>query len=74
MAAEPEIRAVLAGLEDFDRTVAQLCAANVVLATPVLLRRLDELEAAARSVGDPVAIAIGERLRRQLVNGRGLDG
>lgn len=65
---------LIAAFEDLDRTIAAVIANHQVLATPVLLRRLDEIEGAARSLEDPVLIALLEKLRRQLVEGQALDG
>jgi hypothetical protein len=40
----------------------------------VLLRRLEELETSAVALGDPTLIAVLEKLRRVLTEGKGLDG
>ena len=55
-------------------TLAEFQSNNVVLATPVLLRRPEELEVSARAPGDPTLIAMIEKLRRLLTTGKGLDG
>jgi hypothetical protein len=72
--AEPNRDALLRSIEDFEATLAELQSNNAVLATPVLLRRLEELEASALSLGDPVLIAMIEKLRRHLTSSKGLDG
>ena len=41
--AEQDRDALLRSIEDFEATLAKLQSNNVVLATPVLLRRLEEL-------------------------------
>jgi hypothetical protein len=46
----------------------------LVLATPVLLRRLEELGSSASALSDPILIAMIEKLRRHLTTGKGLDG
>jgi hypothetical protein len=46
---------------------------NVVLATPVLLQRLEELGSSASALGDPTLIAMIDKLRRHLTTGNGLD-
>lgn len=71
---EPGRDALLRSIEDFETTLAEMQSNNVVLATPVLLRRLEELEVSALSLGDPVLIAMIEKLRRHLTTGKGLDG
>jgi hypothetical protein len=45
-----------------------------VLATPVLLQRLEELGSSASALGDPTLIAMIDKLRRHLTTGNGLDG
>jgi hypothetical protein len=72
--AEPDRDALLRSIEDFEATLAELQSNNVVLATPVFLRRLEELETSAAALGDPTLVAIIEKLRRHLATGRGLDG
>jgi hypothetical protein len=72
--AEPDRDALLRSIEDFEATLAELQSNNVVLATPVLLRRLEELETSAVALGDPALIAMLEKLRRVLTEGKGLDG
>jgi hypothetical protein len=61
-------------IEDFEATLAKLQSNNAVLATPVLLRRLDELGSSASALGDPALIAMIEKLRRHLTTGKGVDG
>jgi hypothetical protein len=56
------------------RSVAEFQSNNVVLATTVLLRRLEEIDDAVKQLGDPVLIAMIEKMRRQLTTGKGLDG
>jgi hypothetical protein len=58
-------------IEDFEATLAKLQSNNAVLATPVLLRRLEELGSAASTLGDPVPITMIEKLRRHLTTGKG---
>ena len=65
---------LLRAIEDFEATLAEFQSNNVVLATPVLLRRLDELASSATELGDPTLIAMTEKLRRHLTTGKGLDG
>jgi hypothetical protein len=72
--AESNRDALLYSIEDFEATLAELQSNNVVLATPVLLRRLEELETSAGELGDPILGAMIEKLRRQITAGRGLDG
>ena len=71
---EPGRDALLRSIEDFETTLAEMQSNNVVLATPVLLRRLEELEVSALSLGDPVLIAMIEKLRRHLTTGKRLGG
>jgi hypothetical protein len=73
-AMNPDRETLLRTIEDFERTVAEFQSNNVVLATTVLLRRLEEIDAAANELGDPVLIAMIEKMRRQLTTGNGLDG
>ncbi len=71
----PQDRAtLLRSIEDFERTLVEFQSNNMVLATTVLLRRLDEIGVSAAALGDPILIAMIERLRRQLTTGKGLDG
>jgi len=56
------------------RSVADFQSNNVVLTTTVLLRRLEEIDVAVNELGDPVLIAMIEKMRRQLTTGKGLDG
>ncbi len=71
----PQDRAtLLRSIEDFERTLVEYQSNNVVLATTVLLRRLDEIGVSAAALGDAALIAMIERLRRQLTTGKGLDG
>ena len=72
--SEPDRDTVLRTIEDFEATLAEFQSNNVVLATTVLLRRLDEIGVSATALGDPILIAMIERLRRQLTTGKGLDG
>jgi hypothetical protein len=72
--AEPNRDTLLRSIEDFEATLAELQSNNAVLATPVLLRRLEELEASTLSLGDPALIAMIEKLRRHLTSSKGLDG
>jgi hypothetical protein len=65
---------LLRSIEDFEATIAKFQSNNVVLATPVLLRRLEELETSAAALGDSTLIAMLEKLRRVLTEGKGLDG
>jgi len=65
---------LLRTIEDFERTLAEFQWNNVVLATTVLLRCLDEIGVSASTLGDPELIAMIEKLRRQLTTGQGLDG
>ena len=71
---EPNRETLLRSIEDFEATLAEMQSNNVVLATPVLLRRLEELETSAAALGDPALIAMLEKLRRVLTEGKGLDG
>jgi hypothetical protein len=48
--------------------LAELQSNDIVLATPVLLQRLEELGASASALGDPVLVAMIEKLRRHLTN------
>ena len=66
--------ALLRTIEDFEATLAEYQSNNVVLATTVLLRRLEEIGVSASALGDPTLIAMIEKLRRQLTTGKGLDG
>ena len=72
--AEPNRDTLLRLIEDFEATIAELESNNLVLATPVLLRRLEELGSSASALGDPTLIAMIEKLRRHLTTGKGLDG
>ena len=72
--AEPNRDALLRSIEDFEATLVELQSNNVLLATPVLLRRLEELGSSASTLGDPTLIAMIEKLRRHLTTGKGLDG
>ena len=65
---------LLRTIEDFEATLAEYQSNNVVLATTVLLRRLAEIEASANEFGDPILIAMVEKLQRHLTTGKGLDG
>ena len=65
---------LLRTIEDFERTVAEFQSNNVVLVTTVLLRRLAEIEATVNALGDPILIAMVEKLQRHLTTGKGLDG
>ena len=65
---------LLRTIEDFERTVAEFQSNNVVLVTTVLLRRLAEIEATVNALGDPILIAMVEKLQRPLTTGKGLDG
>lgn len=56
------------------RSVADFQSNNVVLTTTVLLRRLEEIDVAVNELGDPVLIAMIEKMRRQLTTGKELDG
>lgn len=71
---EQDRETLLRAIEDFDSTIAGLQANNIVLATAVLLQRLDDLAASASALGDPGLIAMTEKLRRHLTTGKGLDG
>jgi hypothetical protein len=42
--AEPNRETLMRSIEDFEATLAKFQSNNVVLATPVLLRRLEELD------------------------------
>jgi hypothetical protein len=70
--AEPNRDTLLRSIEDFEATLAELQSNNIVLATPVLLQRLEELGASASLLGDPTLIAIIEKLHRHLTTGRAL--
>jgi hypothetical protein len=72
--AEANRDTLLRSIEDFETTLAELQSNNAVLATPVLLRRLEELEASANALGDLTLIAMIEKLRRHLTTGSGFDG
>ena len=72
--AEPDRDALLRSIEDFEATLAELQSNNIVLATPVLLQRLEELGSSANALGDPALVAMIEKLRRHLTTGKGLDG
>jgi hypothetical protein len=65
---------LLRSIEDFEATLAELQSNNVVLATPVLLRRLDELGSSANALGDRALVAMIEKLGRHVTTGKGLDG
>jgi hypothetical protein len=65
---------LLRSIEDFEATLAEFQSNNIVLATPVLLQRLEDLGSSANALGDPVLIAMLEKLRRYLTAGKGLDG
>ena len=71
---ETDRDALLRSIEDFEATLAEMQSNNVVLATPVLLRRLEELETSAAALGDSTLIAMIEKLRRHLTTGKVLDG
>jgi hypothetical protein len=66
--------ALLRTIEDFEPTLAEFASNNVVLATTVMLRRLEEIGVSANVLGDPTLIAMIEKLCRQLTTGKGLDG
>jgi hypothetical protein len=72
--AEPNRDTLLSSIEDFEATLAELQSNNVVLATPVLLQRLEELGSSASALGDPALVAMIEKLRRHLTTGKGLNG
>jgi gamma-glutamyl:cysteine ligase YbdK (ATP-grasp superfamily) len=72
--SEPDRDTVLRTIEDFEATLTEFQSNNVVLATTVLLRRLAEIEASAHELGDPILIAMVEKLLRHLATGKGLDG
>jgi hypothetical protein len=72
--AEPNRETLMRSIEDFEATLAKFQSNNVVLATPVLLRRLEELETSAAALGDPTLIAMLEKLRRVLTEGKAFDG
>jgi hypothetical protein len=72
--AEPNRDTLLRSIENFEATIAKLQSNNLVLATPVLLRRIEELASSANSLGDPILIAMIEKLRRHLTSSKGLDG
>jgi hypothetical protein len=72
--AEPDRDTLLRTIEDFERTIVEYQSNNVVLATTVLLRRLEEIGVSAKAIGDPTLIAMIEKMRRQLTTGKGLDG
>jgi hypothetical protein len=65
---------LLRTIEDFEATLVEFQSNNVVLATTVLLRRLAEIEASAHELGDPILIAMVEKLQRHLTTGNVLDG
>lgn len=65
---------LLRSITDFEATLVEFQSNNVVLATTVLLRRLAEIQASANELGDPVLIAMVEKLHRRLTTGNGLDG
>ena len=71
---KPDRDKLVRTIEDFEATLAEYQSNNVVLATTVLLRRLTEIEASANEFGDPILIAMVEKLRRHLTTGKGLDG
>jgi hypothetical protein len=71
---EPNRDTLLRSSEDFEATLAELQSNNVVLATLGLLRRLEELEAAANALGNPTLFAMIEKLHRHHTTGKGLDG
>ena len=66
---EPNRDTLLRSIEDFEATLAKLQSNNVVLATPVLLRRLEELGLSASALGDPILSGMIVRLRRHLTTG-----
>ena len=72
--AESDRDTPLHTIEDFEATLAEFQSNNVVLATTVLLRRLEEIGVSANALGDPTLIAMIEKMRRQLTTGKGLDG
>jgi hypothetical protein len=65
---------LLRSIEDFEATLAEFQSNKVVFATPVLLRRLEDLGTSASALGDPILIAVIEKLHRHLTTGKGLDG
>lgn len=72
--AVPDRDTLLRTIEDFERTLTEFQSNNVVLATTVLLRRLDEIGVSATQLDDPLLMAMIDKLRRQLTTGKGLDG
>jgi hypothetical protein len=65
---------LLRSIADFDATLVDLRANTIIVASPALLCRLEEIEAAAIALGDPILAATIEKLRLQLATGKGLDG
>jgi hypothetical protein len=72
--AEANRETLLRTIEDFEATVAEFQSNTVVLATTVLLRRLEEIGVSVNALGDATLIAMIEKLRRHLTTGKGLDG
>ena len=66
--------ALLRSIEEFADSLDGLQKHTAVLTTPVFSMRLDQLEASAKELGDPIVIAMIEKLRHQVLVGRGLDG
>ena len=60
--AESDRETLLRTIEDFEATLTEFQSNNVVLATTVLLRRLAEIEASAHELGDPILVAMVEKL------------
>jgi hypothetical protein len=65
---------LLQSIEDFEATLVELRTNTVVVASPGLLIRLQEIESAANALGDPILAATIEKLRIHLATGRSLDG
>ena len=65
---------LLRSIAAFEATLAEIRANTLVFASPELLRRLEQIEAAATVLGDSILAATIEKLRLQLTTGKGLDG
>lgn len=72
--AESDRDTLLRSIENFEATIDEHRANDVVLATQAMLLRLEEIEIVANALGDPVLAAVIEKLRRHLTGGTGLDG
>jgi hypothetical protein len=65
---------LLRSIAAFEATLVEIRTNTHVFASPELLHHLEQIEAAAIMLGDPVLAATIEKLRLQLTTGKGLDG